>query len=120
MQTYTTIKALAKERNMDMRTFIAELGLAESTVYGWKNGNLPALPVIIKIADYFDVSVDYLLNRTNHREVIRDNKSPSMSTLDLIHKIESSNYSDTQAKLIMKLIDCAENFDKEKIDEPSI
>lgn len=111
MNTYAIIKALARERHMDMRTFCAELNLPESTVYSWKSTNIPTLPIIIKIADYFNVSIDYLVGRTNQRQIAGYTNPLSPATLDLIHKIESANYSDSQAKIIAKLIDHTESFE---------
>lgn len=111
MNTYAIIKALARERHMDIRTFCTELNLPESTVYSWKSTNIPTLPIIIKIADYFNVSIDYLVGRTNQRKIAGNTNPLSPATLDLIHKIESANYNDNQAKIISKLIDHTESFD---------
>lgn len=41
---------------------VVELGLAKSNVSNWKNGRLPKLDVLQKVADYFGVTTDYLLN----------------------------------------------------------
>ena len=40
---------------------ILELGLSRSLVTSWKNGTIPNNTTLVKIADYFNVSVDYLL-----------------------------------------------------------
>lgn len=42
-----------------------ELNLSNATSTHWKNGTMPKGDVLIKIADYFDCSVDYLLGRQN-------------------------------------------------------
>ena len=41
-----------------------ELNLASGSMTTWKNGKIPNGETLIKIADYLDVSVDYLLGRT--------------------------------------------------------
>jgi transcriptional regulator with XRE-family HTH domain len=38
-----------------------ELGLSSGSVTSWKNGKVPHYSTLLKIADYFNVSVDYLL-----------------------------------------------------------
>ena len=38
-----------------------DLGFSRATVSNWKNGGIPRDTALIKIADYFGVSVDYLL-----------------------------------------------------------
>lgn len=111
MEVYERIKALAKEQHITMRDLVNELGLAEDTVYAWKRDKIPTLPAITKIADYFNVSIDYLVGRTNHREITGNTNPLSPATLDLIHKIESADYNDSQAKIISKFIDHTESFE---------
>lgn len=41
-----------------------ELNLASGSMTTWKNGKIPNGETLIKITDYLDVSVDYLLGRT--------------------------------------------------------
>lgn len=44
-------------------TVAAEVGVKSTgTVTGWKNGANPRQAVLLKLADYFGVTVDYLLN----------------------------------------------------------
>lgn len=38
-----------------------ELNVSRATVNYWKNGNVPKQEILTKIADYFKVTVDYLL-----------------------------------------------------------
>ncbi len=46
-------------------TVAKELGFSTAACTHWKEGAEPKSSVLIKIADYFDVSVDYLLGRTD-------------------------------------------------------
>ena len=42
------------------------IGLAQSSIKNWRNGkSKPSLEAVSKIADYFGVSVDYLLGKTD-------------------------------------------------------
>lgn len=44
-------------------TVAAEVGVKSTgTVTGWKNGANPRQTILLKLADYFGVTVDYLLN----------------------------------------------------------
>ena len=45
-----------------------ELGFGSSAVTYWKKGTLPNDVSLKKIADYFGVSVDYLLGKTDQKE----------------------------------------------------
>ena len=40
-----------------------ELGISTGSIAQWKNGSVPSGETLVKIADYFHVSVDYLLGR---------------------------------------------------------
>ena len=49
-----------------------EIGISSGIVTKWKTaGTLPTGEILLKIADYFDCSVDYLLGRTDNPEVNR-------------------------------------------------
>jgi len=47
-----------------------ELNLSNATATHWKSGAIPKGDALIKIADYFGCSVDYLLGRTENPHII--------------------------------------------------
>lgn len=47
-----------------------ELEFSSATATHWKNGTIPKGEALLKIADYFDCSIDYLLGRTNSPNTI--------------------------------------------------
>ncbi|MDE5721989.1 MAG: helix-turn-helix domain-containing protein [Clostridia bacterium] len=58
------IRELRKESNLTMRELGAKLDLAESTVSLYETGGRePDISTVLKIADFFRVSTDYLLGR---------------------------------------------------------
>ena len=59
-----------------------ELGLSSGTVTFWKNGKIPKSDTLKKIADYFGVTVDYLLG--NEKETAPSIK-PNAIFLDASH-----------------------------------
>lgn len=44
-----------------------ELKISSSSVTAWKNGSYPDTKTVIKIAEYFSCTTDYLLGRTEER-----------------------------------------------------
>ena len=55
-----------KDKNISDTKLGAELYLSDSSIQGYRyNTKHPSLVSLIKLADYFDVNVDYLLDRTN-------------------------------------------------------
>jgi len=58
------IDDLIKSRDMTQKDFATALGVKRQAVSGWINSNeLPGIKTILAIADYFDVSVDFLFGR---------------------------------------------------------
>ena len=62
---YKTLTNLCKENNTSITSVVKDLGLSSSKVTAWKNGSIPKGDVLSKIADYFGVTTDYLLGRTD-------------------------------------------------------
>lgn len=59
------ILLLMAQRNINAATLTKELNLANSSITDWKKGKAkPSVEAIMKIADFFNVSTDYLLGRT--------------------------------------------------------
>lgn len=55
------LSKLCAENNTSPTSVITELQLSRGSVTSWKNGKVPHHSTLIKIADYFGVTVDYLL-----------------------------------------------------------
>lgn len=55
-----TIRKLLNDNHKSIETAMKELNMSEANYYRWKKGTKPLTSVIITIAKYFDVSVDYL------------------------------------------------------------
>ena len=59
-----TLKRLRLENHLSQRQLGDALGVCNQTVSFWESGSRePDLDMIRKIAEYFDVSCDYLLDR---------------------------------------------------------
>ena len=56
------IRALANQRDMSLPQLEVELGLGNGTISRWRSSS-PNTDKLQKIADYFNVSMDYLLGR---------------------------------------------------------
>ena len=67
--TVQKILDLVKERGLSVRQFEASSGIPTGSVQAWKSGRYsPSGTSLQKIADYFDVSVDYLLGNTDDKQ----------------------------------------------------
>lgn len=60
------LKDLREEHNLTQKELGALVGVAQSNINRWENGTVcPSADFVVKLADYFDVSTDYLLGRTD-------------------------------------------------------
>ena len=67
---YENIYALCKERNITPGGLCGELGFRRSVLSDLKNGRKKSLDTttLVKIAEYFNVSVDYLLTGDENKK----------------------------------------------------
>lgn len=58
--------SLCEKANIKPNPLAKQLGISSGVLNKWKNGGIPNSNALIKIADYFSVSIDYLLGRTDN------------------------------------------------------
>ena len=59
------IKELRKAKRVSQVEMASALGLTKQCVSNWENDNIqPSIEMLVKIADYFGVTTDYLLCRS--------------------------------------------------------
>lgn len=63
-----SIRTLRLERRETIKELAAALGISATTLSRYEHGKFePSLDVIVKMADHFGVSVDYMLGRTGNQ-----------------------------------------------------
>lgn len=66
------LKELCKQRRLSQLKLAMDLNMNQNSISRYENGEREAdYATLIKLADYFDVSVDYLLGRTDNPETNR-------------------------------------------------
>ena len=89
---FDRVKKLSKEQGQSLKTVSKNLGLSENAIYKWKNQN-PNSEVLNDLADYFNVSVDYLLGRTDKKRYYdlteKDERDIEKQLEDMINNVES-------------------------------
>lgn len=62
------LKKLRKEKNVSQVKLAIDLNMNQNTISRYENMEREAdYETLIKLADYFNVSIDYLLGRTNNK-----------------------------------------------------
>ncbi len=59
----TTLQSLRKEKKVTQEQLATHLGVSPQTVSKWENGSYPEGDLLPAIADFFEVSIDYLYGR---------------------------------------------------------
>lgn len=65
MEFYERYTQLCKEHGLGKTTAAQKIDVSKSTASDWGKGNKPSMDTIIKLADLFGVSTDYLLGNTD-------------------------------------------------------
>lgn len=76
----TTLQTLRKNRGVTQEQLAIHLGVSPQAVSKWENGSYPDGDLLPQIADYFEVSIDYLYGRA------KDNVSIEQQIVDAIKK----------------------------------
>lgn len=89
--TFEKIKELADKKGISINRLEEQLGFSRNTIYNMKTKK-PNAERVAAIADYFNVSTDYLLGRTDNPRIAKDNDN-SM-TIDLKKDAEETFFFD--------------------------
>ena len=69
--TFELVKELCKKQGFSLNTLEEKIGFARNSLYSWKNSE-PKPKKLKAVADYFNVSTDYLLGRTDNPAISSD------------------------------------------------
>lgn len=69
--TFDRVKELSQKRGISLSKLEETLGLGKNSLYALKR-NQPSAERLQEIADYFNVSTDYLLGRTDNPKIASD------------------------------------------------
>lgn len=73
MTFYERIERLRKEKGISQGNLEKELGFSNGSYSKWKQ-SIPTHERLVKLADYFGVSVDYLMTCSDQQLTAKDNK----------------------------------------------
>lgn len=88
MNPYEKIQELTNERGISVRELEKRLGFSNGYFSKWKKVS-PNSEGLQKVADYFDVSVDYLLGRTDDPKIAKEPKVTDADLDDILDGVMS-------------------------------
>lgn len=97
------LATLRKERGVLQKEVATYLNVTVATISNYEKGvHSPDLDTLILLADFFDVSTDYLLQRTNYKSslnVLNRHLTPDYTVCDLLNTIVELDPHNTKALL---------------------
>ena len=101
MTVFDRIKLLAKERGKSLNRIEEELGLPKNVLYRMKTSDNPTKDRLETLANYFDVSVDYLLGRTDNTKATDEKISDDLDdVLDNVMSFDGKPLDDHDREVI--------------------
>lgn len=81
--TFEIVKELCRRQGISLNTLEERIGFSRNSLYSWKNSE-PKPKKLNAVADYFNVSTDYLLGRTDNPSIAKDTvTTPDGRVVDL-------------------------------------
>ena len=76
-----TIKDERNKRSLSQLALSKLIGVSQQTIGSWETGRTsPDLLMLVNLADFFDVTTDYLLGRTKNRKLLEPAQPPAAPT----------------------------------------
>lgn len=122
-QTFDRIKELAKKQGLSINLLEEKLGYSRNTIYNLKNSK-PSTERISEIADYFNVSTDYLLSRTDNPAIASDDNTnkylgPAETELVAAFRNQTQNMTEEEKVRFNKAIESLMVTAKTLMDDDS-
>lgn len=83
---------LCMEKGKSPNGVAKELGLSSGSVTAWKNGKTPHSTTLHKIADYFGVTVNYLLGKTEQKEKLPESNEEFIEMVRQLNKTKGQAF----------------------------
>ena len=106
-------KELRQEREKSQDAIAKDLDVSPALISKWENNiSTPGPEMLEYIADYFGVSVDYLIGRSKYRNLEADN-----SELDNILFSKAKNLTDDEKKTVISVINAIKKDTDKDLDK---
>lgn len=97
---YERLSELCNRHGTNITTFAKANGISKGSPSNWKRGASPNSDVVIKVAQYFHVTTDYLLGQTDIPNA-QSERIPEGIELDEWELLKEYRAADTQTKQLM-------------------
>ena len=86
---FTNFEKLCQSKGKSTTAVGKELGISKTTISYWRNtkGTTPKQEVLIRIAEYFNVSTDFLLGINEKRPLGNNAEEPKDDRLNILYEL---------------------------------
>lgn len=121
--TFEKVRELAKKHGLSLNQVEEKLGYSKNTLYSLKRQKVSS-ERLQEIADYFNVSTDYLLGRTDNPAIASDNKAnanldPAETELVAAFRNQTQNMTEEEKVRFNKAIESLMVTAKTLMDDDS-
>jgi transcriptional regulator with XRE-family HTH domain len=113
MQFIQIIESELKKNEVTAKKMLADLGLAPNSMSHWRKGNVPSIEKIMQIADYFDVTVDFLIGKTTitlPKDAFSAITNVLATTPQRVASLTNGEEVDEELAIISKFLGCPITF----------
>ncbi|MBF7133549.1 helix-turn-helix transcriptional regulator [Pediococcus pentosaceus] len=104
MTTIERIKKISKERGWSLQKVAEKAGIGINSIYRW-NTKTPSTASLQAVADVLNVSVDYLLGKTEKEEPVNDTHDMEVEeALNSVRMYQGKPISDAQRETMKGII----------------
>lgn len=97
-----TIRDLRKQKRMSQTELAKIIHVSQQTVTAWETGKAePASSAVSNLADYFNVTTDYLLGRPEKK---KEKQNVELTDDDIIMTYQGKELSDEDREIIKRLM----------------
>ena len=96
----TTLQTLRKKRGVTQEQLATHLGVSPQAVSKWENGSYPDGDLLPQIADYFEVSIDYLYGRAKDDVSLEQQLLEAIKGINIPPDYDHSEHMDRIMKYI--------------------
>ena len=101
------LRQLRKSKKINQATLAEALGMSQATITFWENGKrTPDIEMLSRLADYFNVTTDYLLGRTPMEIKVIQGEPPPLpeGQLEFVFEPEETPTADELERKIIDVV----------------
>lgn len=112
MTTFDRIKEISKKRGYSLKETALKAGLSENAIYRYNQGIEPKYPTLKAIADALNISVDYLLGKTDNPSTTTKPKEVDIEDKNVIMTYEGKPIPPEDLEIMKRFLNGGMGNDK--------